>query len=213
MTGSPNIIVEDNAPPIVRIFASILRSSASRRPVANLISQMTGTFAISSIKDPQRVSITVHNNVISLKHGVSRDAKIILHVDLNKISDKEHPPRIENFWRHPLFTYQVGKLLSEPPPNWADCAKRFWSAASSLPDMPGQLLITCTDDDRSLSFGDGESKAEIIGHSTVLTALFLGQDVLVSAVISQKVRLRASMRHMAGLSNAGLDLMMGEIHG
>ena len=122
-------------------------------------------------------------------------------------------PKITGAWRHPVLTYKIGQLLSLPLPNWADSAKRFWAATSDLPNMPGQLTVTCTDEGRSLSFGEGLTSFEIQGTTNQLESLLVGQSLLVVEASGGNVRIRGTLEHLTGLSHAGQKLMLGELDG
>jgi hypothetical protein len=218
MSEPPQITVEDDAPPIVRVFANRLKHSATRPAGEHLINAMQGTFALESTTDPQAVTIKISGGCVELSGGVSRTSNVVLHVDFNKLGEVGYKPKIDGFLTHPHLTYQIGRLLSLPPPNWADSAKRFWSLVFELPDMPRTLKITCTNESRSLSFGEttdaqAEPDTEIIADSSTLAEIFTGNAVLLNEVVGGKAWVRTSLQHMAGLSQAGIRMLMGEISG
>ena len=79
--------------------------------------------------------------------------------------------------------------------------------------MPGQLIVTCTDEGRSLSFGDGSSSFEILGTTHQLETLLVGQSLLVVEAMGSNVRIKGTLEHLTGLSHAGQKLMLGELDG
>ncbi len=215
MSSQPEIVLEEDAPPIVRVLANNLRLALVKEGVANLLDSIEGTFSLVSTRDPQKVTVTVGGDKVRLSSGVSSKSKIVIHLDFDRMSDPTQKPMVVGLYRHPWFAYKVGKLLAVPLPNWADSAKRFWAAAADLPDVPSSLKITCTDEQRSLVLGE-ESEGEeyeIVADSNTLAELFAGNTILVNEVLYQKIRAKLTMQYLAGLSNAGVKLMLGEIHG
>ena len=185
----------------MRVFGNSLRLGLHRAP-EDPIQGLKAVFSIRSSKDHQAVTFRIDEEAVHLSPGVAPDAAIVITMDFDRPEDK---PRISNLWRHPL--------LSLPLPNWADSAKRFWSASRDLPHMPARLIITCSDEQRSLSFGEGEPRVELIATAKVLEQLLVGNTLLVQELISGKVRIRGKLQHMAGLTQACQKLMLGEIHG
>ncbi|MDA0979040.1 MAG: hypothetical protein O3B72_10800, partial [Proteobacteria bacterium] len=194
---------------VVRVFGNSLRLGLHRAP-EDPIQGLKAVFSIRSSKDHQAVTFRIDEEAVHLSPGVAPDAAIVITMDFDRPEDK---PRISNLWRHPLLAWRIGKLLSLPLPNWADSAKRFWSASRDLPHMPARLIITCSDEQRSLSFGEGEPRVELIATAKVLEQLLVGNTLLVQELISGKVRIRGKLQHMAGLTQACQKLMLGEIHG
>ena len=182
---------------------------------------MKGTFALASTKDPQAVTVELKSGRVSLTTGVSTNADVVFNVDLAKMSDPGHKPKIKGYLRHPYLTYQVAKLFSIPPPNWTDSAKRYWSAASDTPYTPASLRITCTDDNKSLCFSEGNAEgnaegsteAEIIGSASKLSEVLTGNEILAQAVMRGHIRTRASMQHLAALSHTCVRILLGETSG
>lgn len=212
MSSQPEVVLEADASPIVRIIANNLKLALHEERIVRLMRSMRGSFALASTKDPQAVTITITSDNIHLSTGVSPRTKVVVRIDFDKMADPRHKPKIEGMFRHPYFTYQIGKLLSVPLPDWNDSAKRFWAAANGLPDMPAGLKVTCSDEDRSLNLGEGDD-SEIVADAHRLAELFVGNSILANEVQRQRIRVKLSMRHLAGLSNAGIKLLLGESHG
>ncbi len=210
MSSPPIITQERNASPMVRVMGNSLRLQSSRPSVADLIGSMNGVFSIASVTDGQSLTISAEHNRLHLVSGVSGDHEIVLHIDFAKSKMPGYRPKIDNFWRHPRLTWQVGKLLSEPPPSWTDSAKRFWDASKNLPFMPNGIEITCTDEHRSLTVGTADPEVKLAGTSSVLADMMIGSSVLLENIFTGRMSAQASLKHLAALSDAGITLMMTE---
>ncbi len=232
MPTKPNIKVEDDASLAVLMLANWLRLALPGAAGARLV---TGTFAVTSTRG-QAVTISMSRHsgqaVISLASGISDAARLLFHLDFNNLGDPDYKPLIDNqcqgkmcgrvgnsvraWLRHPWLMRQARQLLALPFPPWQEGAARFWAAAATLPDMPRSLLVTCSDEEQCLTLSEGkpdagEPDAEIVGKPLPLARLFAGHTVITRAVYTGKLRSRASAQHLAGLSNAGLELMLGGV--
>ena len=206
--------MEDDPVPIVLIFRTMLEHALSNRDHAETADAINGSFSLVSVTDPQSLTISIDGNTISLRHGVSKDSNIIIHLDFARMSEPGYEPRIEGLFRHPLFAYRVGKFLSFPPSNWADDAKRFWDAARSTKGMPDAIKLTSTDDGRQLTLGEGSQVVEITGKSTSLASLFAGSSVLINELMQGNLQMRGTLEQMTVLSGVTLKSMVGELdHG
>ncbi len=210
MSNKLELVVEDEAPPLVRVFANTLKLTLEQPKGRKLAAAAKGIFSLQSTRGPQAVTIDIGVDEIKLTHGCSDRSQLVLQMDFN---NPKLAPKVIGLFRHPLLAYRIGKLLSVPLPNWADSAKRFWAATHELSDMPDKLIITCTNEERSLSFGGGDSQVELYGSSNHLESMLVGNSLLVQDTIAGKIRFRGTLQHMAGLSQACQKLMLGEING
>ncbi len=210
MTQSYEVSIQSEATPMVRVLASTLRLALHREETQKLLSGLNGSFTVKSIKGSQAATYTFEGNQVSLTSGPSANAKVMIEVDLD---DHHVKPKITGLLRYPLAAYRFGQLLCLPLPNWADSAKRFWAATCDLPNMPEKLIITNTDEDRSLTFGEGIDTVEIIGRTRRLEPLLAGQGILAEEVMTGKLQYRGSLEHLTGMSNACQKLLMGELEG
>jgi hypothetical protein len=201
--------IEDNPVPIVLIFKKMLENALSNRDHAQTARAIDGSFSLVSSTDPQSLTITVDGSTIRLKHGVSKQSKIIIRLDFARMSEPGYKPRITGLFKHPLFAYKVGKFLSFPPSNWADNAKRFWEVAGSVKGMPDAIKLTSTNEGRELTLGEGENVVEILGSSTSLSDLFSGSSVLINELLQGNLQMRGTLKHMTVLSGVTLQSMMG----
>jgi len=210
MSHKLELVIEDEAPPLVRVFANTLKLTLEQPKGHKIAAAAKGIFALQSTRGPQAVTIDIGVDEIRLTHGCSEQAQVVLQMDFN---NPKLAPKIIGLFKHPLLAYRIGKLLSVPLPDWADSAKRFWAATHELSDMPDKLIITCTNEERSLSFGGGDSQVELYGSSDQLESMLVGNSLLVQDTIAGKIRFRGTLQHMAGLSQACQKLMLGEING
>lgn len=201
--------LEDDPVPIVLIFHTLLARALSDPGHARIATSIKGSFSLASTTDPQAITISVKGRTISLKHGISDDAKIIIHLDFDKMSDQDYKPKVEGFRRHPFFAYKVGRLLTFPTSNWSDDAKIFWDITHSTSRMPRAIKFISTDESKDLILGHGEPEIEISGTASNLSSLLSGSSVLVSDLLGGKLRIKGSLEHMTILSEVTLNLMLG----
>lgn len=212
MASNFNFEMEDDPVPIVLMFKTMLEHALSNLRHAELARSIKGSFSLVSTTDPQSLTISLNDNIVSLKHGVGKDSKIIIHLDFSRMRESGYKPRIEGLFKHPLFAYQIGKLLSFPPSNWADDAKRFWDAAGSIRGMPDGMKLICTNEGRELNLGGGEEIVEITGDSTNLSNLFAGSSVLINELMQGKLQMRGTLKTLTVLNGVTLKSMMGELN-
>lgn len=202
--------LENDPVPIVLIFRTLLRRALANPRHARIAASIKGSFSLASTTDPQSITITINGRNISLKHGISKDAKIIVRLDFSKMSDPAYKPTVEGVLKHPYFAFKVGRLLTFPESNWTDDAKEFWDIAQSLPGMPRAIKFLSTDESRDLTLGNGEPEIAISGTASNLSSLLTGSSVLVSDLLGGKLQINGSLEHMAILSEVTLGLMLGE---
>jgi hypothetical protein len=201
--------LEDDPVPIVLIFHTMLARALSDPGHARIATSIKGSFSLASTTDPQSITISINGRTISLKHGISGDAKIIIHLDFNKMSDPDYKPKVEGFRKHPFFAFKVGRLLTFPTSNWSDDAKIFWDITHSISRMPRAIKFISTDESRDLTLGHGEPEIEISGTASNLSSLLSGSSVLVSDLLGGKLQIKGSLEHMTILSEVTLNLMLG----
>jgi hypothetical protein len=177
---------------------------------ARIATTLKGSFSLASTTDPQSITISIDGKSISLKHGISRHAKIIIHLDFNKMSDTDYKPKVEGLRKHPFFAYKVGRLLAFPVSNWSNDAREFWDITHAIPRMPKAIKFISTDQSQDLTLGHGEPEVEISGTASNLSSLLSGSSVLVSDLLGGKLRIKGSLEHMTILSEVTLNLMLGE---
>jgi len=209
MASSFTFKLENDPVPIVLMFKTMLEHALSNRNHAEVAGSVQGSFSLVSTTDPQSLTIGIDDNVISIQRGVSRHSKITIHLDFTKIAEPGYKPKLTGMFKHPLFAYKVGKLLTFPPSNWADDAKRFWDAAKSIKGMPGAMKLISTNEGRELMLGEGEDLVEIIGSSLSLASLFSGSSVLINDLMQGKLQMRGTLKHMTVLSGVTLQSMVG----
>ena len=210
MSTQKKIYFDREASPLARIFCNTIKLANQKSAGQAIIEGIATCFSLKSSKGPQAITIDINRDSVRLSDGVSPNSSIVIEMDFDNPAAS---PKITGAWKHPVLTYKIGQLLSLPLPNWADSAKRFWAATSDLPNMPGQLTVTCTDEGRSLSFGEGSTSFEILGTTDQLESLLVGQSLLVVEAMGGNVRIRGTLEHLAGLSHAGQKLMLGELDG
>lgn len=204
-TMTVQITTETDASPIIRVLANRLRHAFrdnDARPGFDAVVELI------SAADARRISVQVAKDAIHLKSGASSNRHLAITVDFNTMNVSN----IEGHWRYPLIAMKVNKLLNQPDPHWADSAKHFWSLVSDEPGVPGSLVITCRDEDRSVTFGEGPG-IELVGTAKHLNEALTGSSLIAMMVITGQLRFRGSMQDLADISQAGQKIMLGELHG
>ena len=204
------VVTEDDAPPLVRVFANRFRLALQRPGSEKVVSGLETVFSLKSSKNAQAITISVQKEKIELSHGVSPGSDIVVTMDFD---NPKASGKVTGLWRHPFVAYRVGKMLNLPLPNWTDSAKRFWAMIGDEPGLPSKVTFTCSDENRSLSFGEGDPAVEIIGQSAILEDVLAGNALMIHLVAGGKLRYRGRMQHLAALSQAGQKVMLGELHG
>lgn len=210
MQPFPQIETPPYAPPLVMVFASIMRAIAEKPDGRALISAATGVVALQSSRGPQAVTLKITADSVLLEPGVDAKAAVVITMDFDQPQKR---PKIRGLLRHPLLVYRVSKLLAYPSPDWQQAAPAFWALTQTLPDMPAAIQITCTDMHTSMLLGDAKPDVELFGKADALSSIMTGQAILVAEVMSGKINYRGSMQHLAGVSQACQKMMLGELHG
>ncbi len=215
----PDIRVEDDPSPAVLMMANWLRLALSVPTSTRLA---TGIFAVTSPRGPS-VTVNMRPHIISLESGMSDEARLFFRLDFNHLGDSSHKPVIDGdgkntdtiraYIKHPWLTARIRRLLVLPFPHWQEGAARFWTVAATLPDMPKSLLVTCNDEAQKMTLGEGEPEAKITGISLALARLFAGHTILSQESYIGRLHCQVSLQHLAGLSNAGLELRLGDHQG
>lgn len=210
MTVAPTIKLEDDPVPIVKVIGAQLKRAMASDSHRKLAAEIEGCFALSSTTDPQKVSITIEADIIFLRRGISPDAKIIIHLDFNRLHEK---PRIERLLRHPLFAIKVGQLLEPPRQNWMTEAKAYWEQVSDYPRMPTTMKFISTTDETELVLGDADLAPEVIvtGKPETLLEIVNGSLVFVEASITGKIDVQTSVEHLTTLTDVSIKRLLGEI--
>jgi hypothetical protein len=210
----PAIIVEDDAPPIVKILAVTLRRAAAQPKLARQLDRMRGSVALKSTSDPQAVTIRFAKGDVSLSHGVAPDADVVIALDFNTMGQPgASGPKVTGAARHPLLAFGVSKVL-EPPVigGWAGAAESFWEWSAGRKGRPGYLRVVCTDDGGERTFGDaaGGTTIEIHGPAWALVNVFTGGDHLGAAVLEHRVQAVADFPVLSEVVGLATSLMLGD---
>ena len=204
----PTIVLEPDAPPIVRVLAGTLRRAAADAALASTMASMRGRVALTSTVDAQAATIDFAGDTVSVRHGADADADLTISADLNTMGQPDAAkPKVRGAARHPKLALAAAKVLDPPVEGGlAGAARQFWAWAADDPRRPASLRVVCTDDNaqvRDLTFGeDGPAAFEIHGPSWALIAVLTGSDHLGAAALEGRVRVIgdfATMNRMVGL--------------
>lgn len=211
LTDSPLVTVQNGAAPVVCVFANTLTlalQQAGSTANASLLKGLNAVVSLKSCKDLQALTIRIYDQQLDLSTGVSPDAQLLVTMDFD---EPDKTPEVIGAWRHPILALRISRLLSLPLPDWTITASRFWQLTWQEPFMPGRLVLTCSDTAQSLSFGDGTPRLEIIGNADSLSSLTAGNSVLAQEAMAGRLKIRGQLQHVAGVSGAGLKLMLREV--
>ena len=200
-------MTESDALPHVRIMANRLRLSLRDHDLPHLINAHV---ALQTGDANRCLTMIFGDGGIKLANNISDDADLVYTTNLNNLHS---PVRSKGNWRNPLLARQVDKLLSQPLPEWDDCAKAFWTRASEIPELPVGLSVTCINDGRSLVLGDTSTTVELHGTRNALQIALIGASPIAIMVAANQLQFRGSLRDLAYLSNLGQRIMLGEPHG
>lgn len=210
-TREINVTIEDDATPLVRNYANTLRLTWQKPAGQKLLQGLKTRFALRSYRNAQALTFTINDKDIHIEHGVASSVPVVFTLDFAR---PEHVQATTGKFRHPLLSRKLLRLLALPLPPWTDSAKRFWQRARHAPHIPEALAVTCTDEDRTLNLGeaapDSNSRAELQGRARDLEKLFAGSTVLVEEVIMGRIRAKSAFQYLAGLSQVGLQIRLGE---
>ena len=210
-----------NASPFVRVIASLLGYALKDHRLRVNAARAKGTLILRSPRGNPSATLCFTPTAIALKNGETGSADIVVTADF------EHPenrPTLDGVLAHPIFGYLVLPLLNVKLPNWQDSATRFWQLTKGQPAMPSELTITCPEQNQSLTLRrdnhsanampvNEDEVAEIFAGQTTLERLFLGHAILVPEAIAGSVKFHGTVKHMAGLSQSGQKLLLGELGG
>ena len=210
MHAAPVIALEDDPVPIVKIIGAQLKRAMANDSHRRVVGQLDGCFSLSSITDPQKVSVNINNNNITVSRGINPLAKVVIHLDFNDVKIK---PRIDGLLRHPLFAIRVGKLLEPLPQDWVTEAKSYWQAVSDQPGMPLAIKMVANDDKFELVLGEKniEPEVTVYGEPHKLLALVNGTLVFAEAAMTGKINVECSVEHLAILTEVSIKRLLGEL--
>ncbi len=210
MHAAPVIELENDPVPIVKIIGAQLKRAMTSDSHRKIVNELDGCFALSSITDPQKVSVNINKTTMAVSRGISPKAKVIIHLDFNNTRVK---PRIDGLLRHPLFAIKVGKLLAPPTQDWVTEAKNYWQAVCDQPRVPSAIRLISTHDKFELVLGreDIEPEVTIYGKPKKLLELVNGTSVFVSAAMTGAVAVDASVEHLSVLTEISIKRLLGEL--
>ena len=210
MHAAPVIALEDDPVPIVKIIGAQLKRAMANDSHRRVVGQLDGCFSLSSITDPQKVSVNINNNNITVSRGINPLAKVVIHLDFNDVKIK---PRIDGLLRYPVFAIKVGKLLEPPPQDWITEAKSYWQTVRDQPRMPSAIKMVATNDNVELLLGgkDVEPEVTIYGEPHALLALVNGTLVFAEAAMTGKINVECSVEHLAILTEVSIKRLLGEL--
>lgn len=202
-----DVTTESDATPLVRVIANQLRLSLRSYDVG---SNFTACVTLQDVDGNRAVNLVINGPQVRVANGTAKSSDLTVVLDFD---NPAAPTKLNGAWRHPLKALKIASLLSQPGPNWADSAKRFWSVAGDQPELPECLVVNCTNEDRELSFGSGSHKIEIHGHSSSLNQAFTGENLIALMVVTGQLQFRGSMQDLAYLSQVGQRIMLDDAHG
>lgn len=214
------IVVEDDARPIARVLAHVLRRSAADAELGPVMDALDGVLALQSATDPQRASIHFRSGDVYVEGGLSPDADVTLTVDFDAPTGPDAPrPSVRDLARlakaaarRPVFAQNAAKVLEPPLPDWREAAAGFWQVVERRGGGPSGLRIVCTDDEghSELVLGDGRDPMQLFGPARLLSRCLVGEAVLAEEVIEGRLRAVGGLGELSLLTGHALAVMLGE---
>jgi hypothetical protein len=190
------ITTEDDPTPLVMFIARTLRESQRHPDLAEISAGLSGTFAISSVDDPQAATMTFGGAGVHIVHGADPAAGHRVDLDiaapLGLIGDDLDAEVV-----------QLQRLLQPPLAPWQDLAREFWDLTSTDPGMPARLDVTCTDvPDETLTAGSGEPRYGISGEHVQLQRIFFGTDDILTAAFVGAIGIEGTLPQLSVMTGA-----------
>jgi len=211
MNQAPVIELEDDPVPVVKVIGAQLKRALTEASHRKLADELAGyCFALSSTTDPQKVSVDVGRDKITIHRGIAAQARIIIHLDFNDSSKK---PKIVGLLRHPLIAIKIGKLLEPPPQDWVAETKKYWQAVANYPRMPRAIRFISTTDPVELRLGDEQIEPEVTisGNAKTLLGLANGTSVFAEIAMAGKIQIETNVEHFATLTEVSIKRLLGEL--
>lgn len=201
-----SIIVDPDAPPIVRILGTTLRRSAADPKLGAVLAKMQGVAALRSATDPQAATLRFERGTVRLEAGVASDAAVVVEADLATMNDPNPPkPKVSGAARHPQLALALGKVLEPPRGPWPDEARAFWEFANRTPGMPSALELVATDTGERMLLGGGEPRVEIHGTAHCLGVAMSGSSILGEDILAGKLAFVGALQYVAVLTGRSID--------
>jgi len=205
------VLLEQDATPLVQIIATTLRDSVSDAALARKADRLRGVFVLRSQKDPQAVTMRFDRGKVELTRGVASDAHVVVTVDLDNMSGPDAPkPQARGALLHLRLALGVSKLLEPKARPWTEYATAFWAFTSERAGMPDRLRVVCLDDGTALELGgerNGE-QYEIHGTAAALVSIFSGNSVFGQDLLDGKVYAIGAMQFASVMTGSSLAWMM-----
>lgn len=198
------ITTEDDPTPLVLILANTVRRSAAANP--GRVAKLKGVAAVTSVKDPQAVTLRFDKGDVHLEHGVAPDVGVTIALDFDVDGLPDAPePKVSGAMRHLPFALGLAKVLDPPMPGLETAAAEFWAATHAMHGMPTGLRLTATDSGATVEVGDGSGELyEMTGPADRLVRVLTGQSPALVEVQEGRCHVRGSLRAAAALTRASV---------
>jgi len=211
--------LEDDARPIARVLAQLLRRSAADPELAQVLAGLDGVLGLQSATDPQRATIHFRSGSVYVEGGLNPAAEVVITTDFNAPSGPGAPkPTLKDMAklaraaaRRPVFAQNAAKVLEPPLPDWTEAAASFWQTVERRGGGPVALKVICTDGDTGeLTLGaDIEEPPEIHGSARNLSRAFAGEDIIGEALVEGRLQGFGRLGTVSLLTGHSLAVMLG----
>ncbi|GAB2738771.1 hypothetical protein GCM10027174_10110 [Salinifilum aidingensis] len=197
--AEPEVRIEDDASPIVRLIGRTLRDSARAGHARGFLRSASGTAAVCSHDTPQAATISFGERGIDVSSGVFVEPDATLTVDLNA----RFAPAGE-LTGDADFARGVLHALTPPLPDWREAAQRFWDASRTLPGMPDVLIAVAEGPEgvEQVVLGDGTTQYLIAGDPDALAGIFSGTDDLIAVLSSGALGIQGTVSQLSVMVGA-----------
>lgn len=195
----PQVVIEEDASPIVRLVGRTLRDTARAGHALDELTRISGIVAVRSHATPQAATITFADGVVSVTGGIHVEPDAIVVVDVDDRFAPQQDPVGD-----PALATGVLRALRPPLPHWRDAAMQFWQATRAIRGIPDVLLVTADDGlqgPETGRFGEGAQEYRITGPADLLAGVFTGADDLIVS-LAAGVRIQGTLSQLSVMTAA-----------
>lgn len=182
----PQIAIEDDATPLVRLVGRTLRDSARAGRAGEVLVRAAATVAVRSHDTPQVATIVLSGGSVEVVAGEPAQPDATVVVDLHARFASAQEPLGDG-----VLAASLLRALAPPLPHWRDAAARFWEVTRQIPGIPDVLDVHAVlpNAGDSARFGEGVTSYGITGPADLLAGVFSGaDDLLVSLAAGVQVQ-------------------------
>ncbi|MFD6059853.1 hypothetical protein [Rhodococcus wratislaviensis] len=192
------VSVETDPTPFVLTIAHALRRGFKRDYTgAHAALGARSTVVSLQVSDtPRAATVRFEGDAVTVSHGIAADKECQLTLDDHDRWSVNGPDDCPEG-----LVDSVRAVLNAPPPPIEAAADEFWRKTSTDAGMPSQLTLAVTDG-IDIHLGEGADRFQIHGDTLTLTRMLSGVDDFFSLLLSGRLKICGSTRHLSVLTGA-----------